>query len=227
MKLSDLSRSEQAEILADYHSSRDIGREIFTNIGDCLPHDAIIKSAKKLGLVVGKQITFQNENELTILMDYAYHNQRSGLFNVIERYANMNPETVAEYPDFFDALKNSFYTVFSTISVTPGLGITAKDLLSGDIFHIIDVGFSHSPHVPTLCGRMIPFKDGYFCTSGATLPILNSHHQETINTILAKFSDHKHSLKQPVFSKQQGASFQAEIIRYLLKTDASENIGFI
>lgn len=227
MKLSDLSRSEQAKILADYHDNRDIGREVFEGIRDCLPRDAVIKSAKKLGLAVGKEIVVQNENELTIMMDYAFHNQRNGLFNAIERYANLNPDIVAEYPDFFNGLEKSFYAVFSVMSVTPGFGITVQNMLSGESFHIIDVGFSHSPRVPNMCGRIIPFKEGYYCTSGAMLPLFKVHQHEAVDRILVKFSAHKLSMQQPVFSKKQEAAFQAEVIRYPLKTDASENVGFI
>lgn len=227
MKLGDLSRSEQAKILADYHDNRDIGREVFEGISNCLSGDAVIKSAKKLGLAAGKEIIAQNENELTILMDYAYHNQRNGLFNAIERFANMNSNVVAEYPEFFKAINTSFYSVFSVMSVTPGLGITVEDMLTGENIHIIDVGFSHSPRVPNMCGRIIPFKEGYYCTSGAMLPLFKDHQQEAVDRILVKFSAHKLSMQQPVFSKKQEAAFQAEVIRYLLKTDASERVDFI
>ena len=150
-----------------------------------------------------------------------------GAFNTIEQFANRYPDVVAEYPSFFKSLRDSFYSVFSVLSVTPGLGITVEDMLTGETLHIIDVGFSHSMKIPVLCSRMIPFKEGYYCTSGAGLPAITSHQQSAIDRIRIKFANHKQSVQQPVFSKKQQAAFQAEIIRYLLKADASERVGFI
>ena len=228
MRLAEVDNSRRKEILAEYHEHREFGRRTLQDIGKYIP-GGLLKAGKKLGIVAGKTLVFQTESEPAILVDYAVFNERSGgSFNAIERYLSMHKTMADQHPDFFQSLENSFYSVFEIISKEPGFGVGLRDVLTNTTHLLIDVNLSNTVYLRhILCGRIIPFTEGFYCTSGTFIPITHEWARKAIQGIINKFINHTHSEQQPVFSKKHAAAFQAEVIRILLKADETEHVGYI
>ena len=228
MRLAEVDNSRRKEVLAEYRDYRELGRKLLNDIGKHVP-GGLLKAGKKLGIVAGKTFIFQTEAEPVILMDYAVFNERSGgSFNAIERYLNINKKIGEEYSCFFEGLKKSFYSVFEIISKEPGFGVGLRDVMTDTIHFLIDVNLSNTIYLQHhLCGRIIPFTTGFYCTSGTFIPITHNWALRAIQGIVNKFACHAHAASQPVFSKKHEAAFQAEVIRILLKADETEYVGYV
>ncbi len=227
MKMADVDGSRRTEILDEYRRNREVGGDVFYKIAECVPGGPL-KAGKKLGLAVGKTVVFENENELTILMDYAIYNERSGPYNAIERFLNLNKDIESEHEKFFDAIRKSFYSVFEVVRRASGFGLELRDLLTGASISVVDVNLSNSPLLPNiLCGRVIPFITDFYCTSGTFLPVTHNWAKDAIMKIVKKYAAHVHSDEQPVFSKNQEGAFQAEVLKILLRAHESDIVGFV
>ncbi len=164
-----------------------------------------------------------------ILLDYALYNERSGgSLNAIERYLNIHKEAAEKYSYFFEGIHKSFYSVFEIVSKEPGFGVGLRDVMTNTNLLLIDVNLSNSISLQRhLCGRVIPFTEGFYCTSGTFIPITHKWAKDAVHRVVEKFYEHSHSEQQPVFSKKQEAAFQSEVMKILLRADETEHLGFV
>ena len=82
MNLVSFSQDQQA--LAEYKSLRAKSRHLNSTLTKLLPKSAIMDGAKRLGLRKGKLLTFGEEDEISILLDYCLYSFRRGGKTIIE-----------------------------------------------------------------------------------------------------------------------------------------------
>src|SRR5512139_1455962 len=133
-----------------------------------LKHDRLQRSAELLGIVRRGIMVFQDEEETSVLMDFALHEDRDQGKNAIALYQETIGEESAIERAILKALVCSRTSLFRIISASPTEGTsTLRDLLTdGQPVGLMDIGLSQSADPDYLLFvRLVPFQD-MFITSG-------------------------------------------------------------
>ena len=147
--------------------SMDLNHKI---IQSCLHRDALMESARLLGIVENDTIVFADEDETNVLMDFVLHEYRIDGKTAIELYRETKGgknEIEKNLINSWLAASTSLFKITSIAQSRPLLIL--EDLLGPkDPVNLVDIAFSRSA-VPGLLLflRRVPFKE-FFMTSGFT-----------------------------------------------------------
>jgi len=133
-----------------------------------LERDQLQRSAELLGIVRRGTVVFQDEEETSVLMDFALHEYRDQDKNAIALYKETVGGASAVERAVLSALISSRTSLFRIISASPTERIsTLRDLLNeGQPVRLMDIGLSQSADPDySLFVRLVPFED-LFITSG-------------------------------------------------------------
>ncbi len=210
-----------------YQRLRQVGFAINAALTKQIPKPAVLKYAKKLGMINRKTIVFQNETELDILTDYILYNHRPKGKNLVERY--LESIDLAPFSDEMTVLQgmiNSRYSVFFAERVLKGKGLELTDVLKRDTLALMDknLGMSHVEGA-IFAGRVIPLRN-FYMTSGAFLPVDSDIFEHHIVPDLIAIAGKADNQVEVSLTKGQVASFSAKIIRLILKSDLMERTVF-
>jgi len=155
-----------------YKNYRKIGMKLNHKIMDkFLDRDTLHKSAKLLNIIQRGKFVFDSEDETSVLMDFALNDYRFVNKNVVERYRDKYGWKNKVEKDIFDALSNSYTSLFKITSISRHNNtLILKDILNKkDDIKLIDIAFSntisHSNYL--LFTRILPFMD-FNMTSGVS-----------------------------------------------------------
>ena len=85
-------------------------------------------------------MTFGEEDEISILLDYCLYSFRRGGKTIIERYLENTPlREKSEEMILLQAMVRSFYSTFVVKSIHKGRGVTLLDLLRDATLFLMDV----------------------------------------------------------------------------------------
>ena len=133
-----------------------------------LKGDQLQRSAELLGIVRRGIMAFQDEEETSVLMDFALHEYRDQDKNAIALYKEAVGGESAVERAVLRSLISSRTSLYRIISASPAESIsTLRDLLNeGPPVKLMDVGLSQSADPEYLLFvRLVPFED-LFITSG-------------------------------------------------------------
>ena len=214
------------ELLNRYKRLREIGSNQNTHLVTLVPRAALLECGKKLGLVQGKALVLDNEEELSILFDYCLYNYRRGGKNIIERYLETSPTlATADEMILLKGKLNSYYSLFSIQEVHRGRGATLRDILRNKTLFLMDLGIGKSAAPGLLfAGRVIPLAE-FHMTTGTFIPVSNKGLIEKgIMPIVNKFLQHSKPAGDSIFSPGQEAALAAQIIRVLLRAGSLDRM---
>lgn len=214
------------QLVSEYQNLRDIQRALGQELLDLLPRNAMLDSAKKLGLRKGKKtIILRDPDEMAVIMDYSLYSFRFGGKTIIERYREKSPPPAgSDKMLLLEAMERSHYSVFMVKDVRRKLGVTLYDLIRNRTFPIIDLGLGSSAVPGTFFGgRILPLRS-YCMTSGAFLPLRSEVMERRVIPILERFLGGVGADEEYVFSPSREAAFSTEIIRAALKSGAKDYI---
>lgn len=222
------SKTKLEAYLAEYQHLRETSKPIMNSIQP--NRIAIMESAKKLGMLQNKALVLESENDLAILQDFTLFNHYTGNKNAIERYIqqhkfDLNP---SEHR-IMSAILNAFYSIFSIRQTSKGYGVIVHDILRSRDFLVMDVGLSTSgTNMLWLAGRLVPLEH-YCMTTGAFLPVPSSLTGTTLTRHVNKFLAHRKEQHDDlhIFSQKHETAFAAQTIRFLLRSGASEQVGYV
>ncbi len=150
-------------IIEKYKEYRNIGRELNHKIMNaCLDRNALIKSARLLGIARGETLVFESEDETSVLMDFALHDYRANKQNTIEVYREKIGWENEIEKEILDAFISSYTSLFKIISISEAENsLIVNDILNKkDNIKIIDIALSKTAALGLLLFiRLIPFKD--------------------------------------------------------------------
>ena len=94
MSLTDLFRrnTEKSQIanrdgiLARYKHLRVVSRNLNSKLVESLSRDVLYEGGRKLGILKGKTLVFDSEDETSVLMDYCIYDVRRNGCNAVEQY---------------------------------------------------------------------------------------------------------------------------------------------
>jgi hypothetical protein len=226
MNLVSFSQDQQA--LAEYKSLRAKSRHLNSTLTKLLPKSAIMDAAQKLGLRKGKLLTFGDEDEISILLDYCLYSFRRSGKTIIERYLENTPlREKSEEMILLRAMVRSFYSIFVVQSIQKGRGVTLLDLLRDATLFLMDVGIgSTAVRGMLFAGRVLPLA-GYHMTSGAFLPLDHDLAEEVVESIPERYLERENDAGRLIIGHREEAVLSARIIRKALKRGAMEAMAYM
>jgi SEC-C motif len=219
--------SRSANLLARYKHLRQVGLELNTRLAKSLSRDALDEGGKKLGILKGKVLTLDTEDEIAVLMDYCIHDVRQHRINAVERYLNQSSSA----PDsdewiLLQALRQARYSLVIVESAEPGVGVHIRDLLRDEPLFLVDVGFSRTASVGMVLAARIMAPEGIWMTTGAVLPVgMLSLAQRT--RFLDDLRDSFAGVDFDNLSPEKAGDWAATVIRTCLRQGAAEHIHYV
>lgn len=155
-----------------YKKYRKIGMKLNHKMMDkCLDRDTLNKSAKLLGIIQKGKLMFDNEDETSVLMDFALNDYRFIGKNVVDKYKEKYGCKNEEEKNIFNALSVSYTSLFKITSISRSDNtLLLSDILNNkDDINLIDIAFSNTiTHSNILLfTRILQFK-GFNMTSGVS-----------------------------------------------------------
>ena len=156
-------KENTATVIEKYKEYRKVSKELNNKIMEkCLDPDVFKKSARLLGATEGEVLVLDNEDEMSVLMDFALREYKVNKQTTVEIYREkIGGENEIE-KEILDAFVLSYVSLFKIISISK----TEKSLILEDILNqkdnikIIDRALSKSAAPGMLVFiRIVPFKD--------------------------------------------------------------------
>ena len=207
-------------ILADYKALRSKSIQLSGKLVKTLNSDDIGLAARRLGILDGKTIVLNTEDESAVLIDYAIHEIIRDGENAVARMLRENPppEGSLELRQL-RSMRDSHYTMFRVERRIPGFGVVGFDGLQDTPTVVVDVGFSQSA-VPGMgiAMRIHSPGEGWWMSTGASLPLIPKALDRILSANEAYQREHG---RAPV-----GDDLTLLIIRESLAAGASKSIRY-
>jgi len=184
------------KLIEKYKTYRKIGMKLNHKIMDkCLDRDTLKKSAKLLGIIRKGVFVFENEDETSVLMDFALNDYRFANKTVVERYREKYSWKNKVEKDILDALTNSYTSLFKITAIKPLENtLILKNLLNNkeNNIKLIDIAFSKTLTEENflIFTRILKFKD-FNMTSGVSFLFPPDKENYLIKQYNKKISDIK------------------------------------
>ncbi len=219
--------SQHAELMARYKHLRKVGLELNHRLVKTLNKSIIEEGGKKLGILKGKTLMLDTEDESSVLMDYCIHDVRRQGMNAVERYlAESPPPADSDEMVLLQALRQSRFCVVAVDSAEPEIGVHGRDLLRDVPLFLLDIGFSRAAVPGMVLATRVMAPEGNYRTTGAALPVgvLSPAQQaEYVHGLAAIFK----GMDLRKLSPQQTSEFSATVIRVCLEQGAAKQIQYI
>jgi hypothetical protein len=199
-------KENTATVIEKYKEYRKVSKELNNKIMEkCLDPDVFKKSARLLGATEGEVLVLDNEDEMSVLMDFALREYKVNKQTTVEIYREkIGGENEIE-KEILDAFVLSYVSLFKIISISK----TEKSLILEDILNqkdnikIIDRALSKSAAPGMLVFiRIVPFKD-FNMSAG----ILFAFYGELEKDILKKYKTLTKKVKSDSESVKQFVAF--------------------
>lgn len=160
----------------------------------CLDHTILRDSAKLLGIHQKETFVFDNEDETSVLMDFALNDYRADTKNAVDRYREKYGWKNMKEKHIFDALSASYTSLFKIVSISRVDNMLVLDnlLKNEHTIKLTDIAFSttmtHSDYL--IFTRLLPFKD-FTMTSGVSF-IFPAHRE---NYLLQQYQKRSKKIK--------------------------------
>ena len=164
--------TEQRALREKYQRLREVQRGLNSRLTKMIARSGIEESARQLGLWQRGIIVFGEEDDASVLMDFAIHEYRiRGGTTAVERLAKQSMAPAGSDERLvLDALLRARFTLLRVDEAIPGVGVHVSDRLYAREFLLADIGLSDTAVEGLhLCARVLEFPQ--FCMqTGAALP---------------------------------------------------------
>ncbi|MDY0170066.1 MAG: SEC-C domain-containing protein [Thermoguttaceae bacterium] len=164
--------ADRAELVAYYKRLRAASHKLSNRLAERLPKDILEEGGRKLGILRQRAFIIRTESEMSILMDYCLYDVRRKGRNAIEQYLiESPPDPESDEMEQLRAMQHATYSVFVVESVIPGVGVTVRDILSEEVFLVVDLGFASTAVRDAVFASRLLHHEDFSMTSGAAIPI--------------------------------------------------------
>lgn len=215
----DTDTDERARLRARYEHLRAVGRDLNQRLMELLSKELIETGARDLGLFRRGRLVLDSEDQLSVLMDHCIYDLRRDGRNAVERSLDESPPD----PDSDEmlclrAMQSAVYSLFAIESVEPGLGVTARNLLSRDEVLVADLGLAQTAGPGLVLASRMLFFEEFAMTGGAALSLgtLSGRERDAWVEKLSKMGQRT----------ERGFADPAPVIRECLRQGAAERIRY-
>jgi len=182
-------------------------------------------SAQALGVLKGKTIVAKSEDTLSVVADHCIYANPKYRLKVLKAYRSRHSKSMdSECKELLDAVEKARYAVLFCEGVLTGLGVQMRNLLTGEVIRLIDIGMAETVERGlVICSHIIaPY--GMYMTTGAPLPIPSQAAIKNITSIIEDYIDHDRL--RPDGIKNDHGEFAARVINTLLRHEAVEHMEY-
>jgi hypothetical protein len=160
------------DIVAQYQRLGPIRFRLNNELVRRLSRDALNEGAKKIGILRGKTFVFDNEDEMSVLMDYCVYDVKRKGRNAVEQYlCDVPPNPDSDEMACLRAMQHATYALVAVLRVEPGVGCHVRNLFTEETRLLVDIGFSETAQPgAVIATRLLDF-GGFVATGGAALPL--------------------------------------------------------
>jgi hypothetical protein len=180
---------DQAAILQDYRALRIASVELSTKLVKSLSREDLDTGGKALEMLKDGKLFLENEDEISVLMDYVIHNVFHDGLNAVDRMLRDHspPEGSLELR-LLKSMQTSRCTLLDVEVAVPGFGVIVREGPGKNPIILVDAGLSStaSPGV-ALIARIHSPAEGWWMTTGAALPL----NARAMDRIIADFEAYK------------------------------------
>lgn len=210
-----------ASIKHEYAALRLAAKALNNRLVATLQKHEIETAARLLGIMRGKRIEFETEDEMSVLFDYTIHNLFHDGRNAVVRMLEDNPppENSLEFR-ILRSMQKSHHTILRVEEASPGLGVRVFDTTMDRSILIVDKGFSMTATPETmLATRIYSVYEGWWVTTGAALPVTS----ESLERIWQEQKDHARRFER----EPTDIEWATMVTRACLASGASQHIGYV
>jgi hypothetical protein len=223
---SSIPTAERTRLVEEYRRTRAIGMNLANRLVRAIPKGTLDVCAKKLGMMAGNTLVFDDMSETAILMDYCIHFGLDQGVPVVSRFAATQPYPPgSQEAAVLEAQCKSRFRLLAVTGVVSGLGVETVDLLRNEPRLIADESFSRSASPGALlAGRIVDMSE-FSMTTGAMLPVTPEGLKEIWHR-LQNNRENINSIDPTTATFEQEAALSTLIISAALKHHASSRIRY-
>jgi hypothetical protein len=215
-----------AEVLPTYRKFRQIGIQLNHSLVKTLSKETLNEGGRRLGILKGDTLVFENEDQTSVLMDYCIHNVWVDGQNAVQRYREQSPPpSGSDELAVLTSMLEGYYTVIEVVKTDPGAGLTVRDHLRGGALFLADIGMSQSAdRGHFFATRLFVVEEaGFVMTGGAALPVTLPVFFEIEAELDRKFGPESDFAE---LGPDQDAEFTASIIRICLDAGMGSHVAY-
>jgi uncharacterized protein YchJ len=149
------------------------------------PSEAILASAKALGMLHQGVMVFDSEGQTAVLMDHILYADPESRCHYLEAYRRAQPQGVSEEQEvILAAMAEARYVVLRCEQTIPKTGAKVHDLLRGQSFLLLDQMLSRTAYPDALFATHVVSIDGAHLATGAGIHIADRTMGEAVNAAL-------------------------------------------
>jgi hypothetical protein len=155
---------------------RSLLRDHQNAVVETVPLTTFTKAAKAFGLLAGKKLMLESNDELTILFDHIIYDRSNRGRIPVQRYLAKLPPTQDQDEELVRrAMEHARFSIFELEEVHPGRGVAVRDRVrGGEPLFVVDEALSSTVRAKRLFAfRLLPFPN-YWMTSGGGFPLRRS-----------------------------------------------------
>jgi hypothetical protein len=211
------SPAQHDEIITRYKRLRATMTQLSERASKSMDESTLDTGGKRLGLRYGKALLVKSEHDVAVLMDYCLFDVRKNGRNVVDVFRRKSPSlTGTDESLCLQAMEQAIYSVFIVERVERGVGLLIRDVLSEELYFLVDIGLSQSADERTaFASRLLPF-DEFVMTSGAALPV--GYVDENM------YAKIKYAVAHDMPADNEGRRDPASLIRSLLQSNRGANV---
>ena len=171
-------------------------------------------------------LVFDNEEMMSVLMDYAIHHYIApDGRNAVQRCLDLSPPP-ADTEEFaaLQAKTNVRYGLFQVAGVLPGFGIEVDDFFRDERLLVIDVGLSSSARRGLVLASNLVCPASFWTTTGAGLPVSADVLETLLGPVGRAFGTDPQSFR--ALGRARQADLAALVIRTCLQMGMGERVAY-
>jgi hypothetical protein len=221
-----MTMTDHSGLLEAYRRMREAGFRINNLIVKTIPKKTLEGCARTLGFFQKGVLSFETEDEMSLLMDYClYHPQPDGR-NLVAKYLEKSPPpSSSDEMAALQSMTRAYYSLFQVDDAVRGVGVSVQDLLRGESGFIVDVGFGSTARRHLMMATRIIPMDGFLMTGGAGLPV-DAVAAKRIFSELRRSGYDPETLDFKEITPRQEAEVAAIIIRECRSTGMTSHIAY-
>jgi hypothetical protein len=209
------------DTLRRYRHLRTINKQQQSDALNSVPRKTLLDAGRRLGVVRGRTLVFDNAEDLNLLFDLVVHAGRHGRFRPIDRYADAaRPPSGSDEALMLAAARNARFTIVSVERRHEIAGLHVLDVLEDRPLWLIDEGLeASSPDGAMFATRLLTVED-FAMTCGALAPI-----DEFVMWELLRSAPRSSARSQT--EPAQDPRFAAAIYRAAIRTGATDAMAYL
>ena len=177
---------QREDVLRRYRQLRAIGTHHHSAALKFLARPAIVEHARHLGLMMGRTLVANTEEEMTLVFDLAIYTAKEGRSRAIDRYAK-----VAQLPpdsderSMLEAMRHAQFSIWRVAGRHNTCGLVVNDVLRQSESWLVDESLERSGASGMCFAGRLCDADPFAITSGVVVPVDRPMLEDVLSDILA------------------------------------------